>query len=138
MATTTTTYAFGTPTAGTEEDTWGAIPNANWDKADDLLDGTSQIVCARFKDVAMPADALDPDTGNIQTRTLSGNTTFTDSLAAGDWLILHLTKGAHSVTWPTITWVPGDIEPTLGTGEEVLTFWKVGSTLYGSWAGPIA
>jgi hypothetical protein len=54
-----------------------------FDDLDDLLDGTSQIVSARFTSAAMPADALDPDTGNIQTRTLSANTVFTDALAAG-------------------------------------------------------
>jgi hypothetical protein len=134
----TTTYSFNTPTPGTEEDTWGPLLNDNFDDLDDLLDGTSQIVSARFTSAAMPADALDPDTGNIQTRTLSANTVFTDALAAGDWLILHLTKGSYTVTWPDVVWVPGDAEPALSTGEEVLSFWKVGSTLYGAWAGPIA
>jgi hypothetical protein len=135
---TTTTYGLNTPSAGTEEDTWGGLLNSNFDDIDDLLDGTSQIVSARFTSAAMPADALDPDTGNIQTRTLSANTVFTDALAAGDWLILHLTKGSYTVTWPAVVWVPGDAEPALSTGEEVLSFWKVGSTLYGAWAGPIA
>ena len=43
MATTTTTYSFQKPTVGGDEDAWGGYLNANWDKADDLLDGTTAI-----------------------------------------------------------------------------------------------
>ena len=43
MATTTTTYSFQKPTVGGDEDLWGGYLNANWDKADDLLDGTTAI-----------------------------------------------------------------------------------------------
>ena len=43
MATTTTTYSFQKPTVGGDEDLWGGYLNANWDKTDDLLDGTTAI-----------------------------------------------------------------------------------------------
>ena len=95
MATTTTTYGFATPTAGTEDNTWGALLNANFDELDDLLDGTDQIECIRLKSAAMAADALDPDDGNIQTRTLSANTTFTDSLADGDQILAAHQRRQH-------------------------------------------
>lgn len=136
MATTTTSLGFNTQTPGTEEDTWGALLNDNWDKVDDLFDGTTQVECLRMKRAAMAALALDPDTGNIQTKSVSTDSTFTDSLADGDWLLLHLTvSSSPTLTWPTATWVPGDVEPTLGNAEHVLTFWKVDSTLYAAYAG---
>jgi hypothetical protein len=50
MATTTTTYGFNTPTAGTEEDTWGGLLNINSDDIDDILDGTAQVECIRAAD----------------------------------------------------------------------------------------
>ena len=136
--TTTTTIGLNTPAAGTEEDTWGGLLSNNFDDLDDLLDGTTQVPCVRWTSSAMAALALAPDAGNFQTKTLVSNSTVTDSLVDGDWLILHLTKGSYTVTWHAVVWVPGDAEPALSTGEEVLSFWKVGSTLYGAWAGPIA
>jgi len=81
--------------------------------------------------------ALNPANGSIQTSTLSGNITFTDSLSAGQSIVLMLSGGStYTVTWPTITWVsvPGTIAPVL-TASDVLVFWKVGSTLYGSYTG---
>ena len=39
----TTSYSFTLPEIGASEDTWGTKLNANWNLADDLLDGTSQI-----------------------------------------------------------------------------------------------
>ena len=86
---------------------------------------------------ALSGAALDPANGTVQTKTLAANTTFTDSLAAGQSLILMLAGGAaFVVTWPTITWVSptGNAPPTL-TAACTLVFWKVGSTLYGSYRG---
>jgi len=80
---------------------------------------------------------LDPANGTIQTKTLATNTTFAESLAAGQSLVLMLDAGAsYTVTWPTITWVTsgGNVAPTL-TANDTLVFWKVGSTLYGAYVG---
>ena len=82
--------------------------------------------------------ALDPANGTIQTKTLSANTTLTDSLSAGEAMTLMIDDGsAYTVTWPTITWVNNaGAAPTLATsGYTVVAMWKVGSTLYGALVG---
>ncbi len=80
--------------------------------------------------------ALDPDNGGIQTKTLTANTTLTDSLTAGQSMTLMIDDGsAYTITWPTITWlVSGGSAPTLETtGYTAIVLWKVGSTLYGKY-----
>lgn len=81
--------------------------------------------------------ALDPANGSIQTSVLTGNPTFTDSLVAGQTVVLMLENGAsYTVTWPTTTWVTsaGNAPPTL-TAKDTLVFWKVSTTLYGAYVG---
>ena len=82
--------------------------------------------------------ALDPDNGSIQTHTLSGATTYTDGLSAGQAITLIIDDGAgNTITWPTTVWVNNATEaPTLATtGVTVIALWKVGSTLYGALVG---
>ena len=86
---------------------------------------------------ALTGTALDAGNGGIQTKTLSANTTFTDSLSSGDAIVLQLEAGAsYTVTWPTMTWVTsgGNVAPTL-TAKDTLVFWKVSTTLYGAYTG---
>ena len=81
--------------------------------------------------------AIDAGNGGIQTKTLAANTTFTDSLASGESIVLQLEAGAsYTVTWPTMQWVTsgGNVAPTL-TAKDTLVFWKVSSTLYGAYTG---
>jgi hypothetical protein len=82
--------------------------------------------------------ALSYDNGSIQTVTLTGNVTFTDSLADGEAVVLMLNAGAsHTVTWTAVNkWVTsgGNVAPTL-TANDTLVFWKIGSTVYGAYAG---
>jgi hypothetical protein len=81
--------------------------------------------------------ALDPANGSIQSSVLTGDPTFTDSLEAGQTIVLMLENGAsYVVTWPTITWVTsgGNVAPTL-TAKDTLVFWKVSTTLYGAYVG---
>ena len=82
--------------------------------------------------------ALDPDNGSVQTWTLSGNSTPTDSLAAGEAITLMIDDGtASTITWPSVTWVNnGGTAPTLATtGYTVVALWKVSTTLYGALVG---
>ena len=80
--------------------------------------------------------AIDPDNGSIQTKTLAANTTLTDSVAAGQSVLLMIDDGtAYTITWPTITWLTSSgTAPTLATtGYTAIVIWKVGSTLYGKY-----
>lgn len=85
---------------------------------------------------ALTGTVIDPDNGTIQYKTLSGNTTFTETLSEGEYVILMIDDGtSYTVTWPSTTWVGGS-EPTLETsGYNIIALWKVGSTLYGVTSG---
>ena len=99
-----------------------------------LNDGYTEEVFALGTSGAL---TLEPDNGSIQTCALAGAPTFSDGLSAGQSIVLMLTNGAsYTVTWPTITWVTsaGNVAPTL-TANDVLVFWKVGSTMYGAYVG---
>lgn len=137
MATTTTTLGLNTPTAGTEENTWGALLNDNFDDLDDLFDGTTQVPCIRWDTATLGSAALSPDGGNIVDYTMGANTTFTDSLADGDWLITHiLGANTYTATLPTATWI-GTGAPTLAAAQEVIQWWKKGSTLFAVYIGSV-
>lgn len=80
---------------------------------------------------------IDPANGGIQTKTISADTTFTESLTAGESVVLMLDGGAsYTITWPTITWVTsnGNAAPTL-TANDTVVLWKVSTTLYGAYVG---
>ncbi len=82
--------------------------------------------------------ALDPSNGTIQTKTLSANTTLTDSVSEGESMTLMIDDGtARTITWPTMTWVNnGGSAPTLATtGYTVIAIWKVSTALYGALVG---
>ena len=81
--------------------------------------------------------ALDPDNGMIQTWTLGANRTATDSLTAGQSMLLVITAGSYTLTFPTITWAGGSA-PTLSTSKPTaIELWKIGSTLYGANVGDL-
>lgn len=83
---------------------------------------------------------IDPANGAIQYKTLAANTTFTESLASGDSVILRISGGAtYTVTWPTMTWVTsaGNTAPTLG-GSDFVVLWQEGTTVYGAYIGSYA
>ena len=94
-------------------------------------------------DAASPV--LEPNNGTIQTWTLntgsiSGARTPSDSIAAGQSMLLMVDDGdgSDAITWPSTTWVGGSA-PTLATsGYTVIELWKVGSTLYASHVGNVA
>ena len=77
--------------------------------------------------------------GSIQTKTLSANTTFTETLTDGQSVILGITSGSYTVTWPSVTWAKvggSGVAPTLtSTGVNWIVLWKVSSVLRGSFLG---
>ena len=106
---------------------------------------TAQLTLAELKETTYTLGtsgtvALDPANGSIQSSTLSANITFTDSLEAGQTVVLMINGGSsYTVTWPTLTWVTvdGDTAPTL-TANDTFVLWKVGSTLYAAVVGSYA
>jgi hypothetical protein len=86
------------------------------------------------------SQALNPANGTIQTCAAAGTTTFTDSLSAGQSIVLMLTNGStYTINWPTMTWVGpnGNAAPTLNAANTIV-FWKVSTTLYGAVVGKYA
>ena len=79
---------------------------------------------------------LDPSNGTIQNLTLSASSTFSDSLASGEYITLHILDGtAYTITWPTMEWI-GGTAPTLDTtNETIINIWKVSTVLYGALVG---
>lgn len=88
---------------------------------------------------ALSGTAIDPANGTIQTKTLSGSTTFTESLADGQSVVLMINPSTYTVTWPTMTWINvagSGSAPTLeASSMNVVVMWQAGGTLYGNWAG---
>ena len=120
-------------------------------RADIFVDGSGNTTFAGSVDIAGAIDenvfaitdaasvALDPDNGTVQTWTLGASRTATDSVTAGQSMLLMVADGSsYTVTWPTMTWVGGSA-PTLATsGYSCIELWKVGSTLYGCHVGDVA
>ena len=80
--------------------------------------------------------AINPANGTIQYKTVSANTTFTESLTSGQSVILRLIgANGKTITFPTITWV-GAVAPVL-TANCAIVLWKEQSTLYGAYVGSL-
>lgn len=82
--------------------------------------------------------ALNPANGSIQTWSLTGASTPTDSVSAGQAITLMIDDGtAYTITWPSVTWVNNaKVAPTLATtGYTTVTLWKVSTALYGAVVG---
>ncbi len=83
---------------------------------------------------------LNPINGSIQLWTLGASRSPTaSSFTSGQSIILGVTAGANSITWPSVIWTKsggGGTAPTLsGSGISWVVLWKVSTTLYGSYLG---
>lgn len=83
--------------------------------------------------------AIDPANGTVQNWTLTGNSSPTDGLTSGQFVLLMIEDGsAYTISWPTMTWI-GGLAPALDeTNKNVIMLWKVGSALYGNFAGVLS
>jgi len=85
--------------------------------------------------------AIDPANGGIQTWTLSGNSTPTDSLGDGESVTLHIDDGtAYTITWTSLVdeWIGGTAPTLATTGYSVVELWKVNTTVYGVGLGDLS
>lgn len=84
---------------------------------------------------------LNPTNGPIQTWVLSASRSPTATFSSGQSIILMVTAGANSVTWPSVNWTKvggsGEAPGLTATGATCVVLWKVGSVLYGSLLGSV-
>lgn len=85
---------------------------------------------------------IDPGNGTIQLITLGANRTpLATNFAAGESVTLQVADGtAFAITWSSVgvVWVGGSAPSLPTTGYGVIELWKVASTIYGSYVGPVA
>ena len=82
--------------------------------------------------------AIAATNGNVQTWTLSGNSTPTDSLNAGESITLMIDDGsAYTITWTSLVdqWIGGSAPTLATTGYSVVELWKVSTTVYAAYVG---
>lgn len=132
------TWATKTAPSGTVVGTTDAQTLTNKTLTDPAITGT---ILEDVYAISGTTPALDPANGSIQTWTLTGNSTPTDSLAAGEAITLMVDDGSgFTIDWATsmsVTWVNNaGSAPTLATtGYTVIALWKVSTTLYGALVG---
>ena len=81
MPTNTTTYSFQKPVVGADEDSWGGYLNSNWDKVDDLFDGTSAITGIDINSGTIDGTVI----GGSSAAAITGTTiTGTSFVSSGD------------------------------------------------------
>lgn len=81
--------------------------------------------------------AIDPANGAVQTWTLTGNSTPTDSLTDGQLVKLLIDDGtSYTITWTMVDqWIGGSAPTLATTGYTSIILEKIGSTLYASTQG---
>ena len=102
--------------------------------ADQAHTGDASFVEITETQYSLTGTVIDPANGTIQYKTLSANTTFTESLVDGQSVLLMIDDGAaRTITWPTITWLTSDgSAPTLATtGYNAIQLFQMNGVLYG-------
>ena len=108
MPANTTTYSFQKPTVGADEDAWGGYLNANWDKTDDLFDGTT------------PVTGIDINSGAIDGTPIGANSASTGAfttLNVSTGLAANLSTNGYDIV--TTSNANLDLAPN-GTGKVVI------------------
>jgi len=115
------------------------------DAQDNNIDSIGVATAKSYKDTVFTITDgssvdIDPDNGGIQVWTLGADRSPTaNNFDAGAKVMLMIDDGSsYSITWPSVNWV-GGVAPTLATsGYSIIELWKVGSQLYGAFAGGVA
>lgn len=79
------------------------------------------------------AFTLNQNTPDVFSVTLTGNTTFTDSLPSGSNKLISISNvSVYTVTWPAgIKWINGIVPTAGGLGVTFINLIKISTTLYG-------
>jgi hypothetical protein len=135
----TTQYVGATASANGST---GTVPPAQSSQRNWFLGGDAEWHNVNFVDpVALSGTAIDLSVGNVFTKTVSANTTFTITGVPQEkstMFNLVLTNGgAYTVTWPaSVKWTAGEPPTLTESGIDVLTFLTIdgGTTWYGTMA----
>lgn len=117
----------------------------NLDAANYNIDSIGVATAKSYKDTVFTISDgasvdIDPDNGGIQVWTLGASRSPTaNNFDAGAKVMLMINDGSsYTITWPSVNWV-GGVAPTLATtGYSIVELWKVGTQLYGAFAGGVA
>ena len=85
--------------------------------------------------------AISGANGGIQTWTLSGSSTPTDSMSNGESVTLMIDDGTdYTVTWTSLVdqWVGGSAPTLATTGYSVVVIWKQNDTVYAASVGDLS
>lgn len=100
---------------------------------------TNKTITETVFGVTGTTPALTATNGAVQTWTLTAASTPTSALTSGQSIILQITPGAFSITWPSVvfTKVGGSgVAPTLfSAGKTTIVLFRIGTVLYGSTLG---
>ena len=117
----------------------------NLDAANYNIDSIGVATAKSYKDTVYTITDgasvdIDPDNGGIQVWTLGASRSPTaNNFDAGAKVMLMINDGSsYTITWPSVNWV-GGVAPTLASsGYSIVELWKVGTQLYGAFAGGVA
>ena len=79
--------------------------------------------------------ALDNASYSMVSITASANFTFTDSLTSGESILVSYNPSTFTTTFPTMTWLDGNVPTLTASDDNLIQFWKFGTTLYGGRIG---
>ena len=116
----------------TDIQTVAASFSATGTLSDTSLDNFSETVTTGTNTATLNAA-----TAHVYDLTYNTNTTVTLTLNTGQSILAHVNAGANTVTFSSVNWIGGSA-PTLNTsGDTVIEFWKIGTTIYGAAVGDI-
>ena len=156
---TTANYSWVLPEPGGSADTWGTKLNTVFTTATTGLDAvlnavdttaaaalpvaggtmtgllTTEVVREALD--ALAGTEIDWATGNMFTKTIAENTTFTfanlPGAGVGQYISVRITAGlGDTVTWPTVQWHNGSAPSQTSNGTDLYVLYCEAGTVYGA------